>query len=128
MQTSNDIIVIFYDNKYVSRIQLTTKQYSGCNGQIISRTEATKDNLKGPTKQKSLQNDAEWRLRNPTKLRAQLIKLILTPIDTESSVGNLRINLLPAFSSESFKGRTLHTTLMLHSSAAIFLILQAPNS
>lgn len=40
----------------------------------------------------------------------------LTPMETESSVeGNLTINLLPAFSSESFSGLKRHTTLMLHS-------------
>lgn len=43
----------------------------------------------------------------------------------ESSVGNFRINLLPAFSSMAFNGRTRQMTLMLHSAggsavAAIF--------
>lgn len=37
-------------------------------------------------------------------------------METESSVeGNLQINLLPAFSSESFSGLNRHTTLILHS-------------
>jgi hypothetical protein len=34
----------------------------------------------------------------------------------ESSVGNFKMNLLPAFSSYEFNGRTLHVTLILHSS------------
>ena len=49
---------------------------------------------------------------------------IITPIEMQSSVpwGNLTINLLPAFSSESFNGRNLHTTLMLHSDGSAILI------
>lgn len=41
----------------------------------------------------------------------------------QSSVpwGNLTINLLPAFSSESFNGLNLHTTLMLHSEGSAML-------
>ena len=42
----------------------------------------------------------------------------------DSSVGNFKMNLLPAFSSEGFRGLTLQITLMLHSSAAILLNLK----
>jgi len=39
----------------------------------------------------------------------------LAPMDRDSSVGNLSTNLLPALSSLSFRGRTRHITLILHS-------------
>lgn len=52
--------------------------------------------------------------QNPLLYVPNLRKLTL--ILRESSVGNFKINLLPAFSSEEFNGRTLHITLMLHSS------------
>lgn len=38
-----------------------------------------------------------------------------------SSVGNFTTNLLPAFSSEEFRGRIRHTTLMPHSSAGVVI-------
>ena len=39
----------------------------------------------------------------------------LTPHDMVSSDGNLSINLLPVFSSELFRGRTLQITLIVSS-------------
>lgn len=52
-----------------------------------------------------------------------MLQIQLTPIDMQFSSGpdgNLTMNFDPAFSSESFKGLNLQTTLML-SSAAISL-------
>ena len=46
-------------------------------------------------------------------------KSVLTPMVHDSSVGNFIMNLLPAFSSMAFRGRTRHTTLILHSSAIL---------
>lgn len=44
---------------------------------------------------------------------------ILTPSEMESSVGNFKINLLPAFSSLEFNGRIRATTLILQASSAV---------
>lgn len=54
-----------------------------------------------------------------TVVRNKMMRL--TPIFTDSSVGNFRTNLLPALSSDSLSGRTRHITLMLHSLASPML-------
>lgn len=53
--------------------------------------------------------------------RQTSLSRVLTPQWMVSSVGNFTTNLLPAFSSEEFRGRIRHTTLMPHSSAGVVI-------
>lgn len=58
-------------------------------------------------------------LSNCLVYKVNHIKTIPTPMEMLSSEGNLAMNLLPAFSSEEFKGLTRQMTLMLHSSDSV---------